>query len=55
MNKQFQGSKKKSRRKQFAERESKRRQDRLRSLKYTEAVNSGNIEEMANAMGIKLK
>ena len=52
MNKQYQGSKKKGRKKEFLERERKRIARRTRC----EAVKSANsIEEMARAMGITLK
>ena len=45
MNKQFQGSKKKGRKKEWLEREAKR----------AKAIESGHIEEIAKVMGIKLR
>jgi hypothetical protein len=55
MAKQFQGSKKKARRAAYIERQKNReRQSKLR-CEYDEAMLSGNIEDMARVMGIKLK
>jgi hypothetical protein len=55
MRKQFQGSKKKARKKAYFERETKRAGKRFDRLMYDKAMKSGNIEEMAKAMGVKLK
>jgi len=52
MSKQSQGSKKKARKKEFLERERRRlgRRTKCEALK-----NANTIEEMANAMGLKLR
>jgi hypothetical protein len=52
MNKQFQGSKKKARKAGYLKRQAARIQKLGRNDKL---VGGGNIEEMAEAMGIKLK
>lgn len=54
MNKNL-GSKKKARKAAFLDREAKRNSVKLKRSRYIDAINSGNIETMANAMGIKLK
>lgn len=48
-------SKKKKRREAWLKREAKRNQKRELNKRYNEAMRSGNIEEMAAAMGVKLK
>ena len=53
--KQFQGSKKKARKMAFALRQAEKADALLRKLKFNAALGSGNIEEMADAMGVKLK
>jgi hypothetical protein len=54
-NKQFQGSKKKARKEAFLERRA-RRQERCDEIKRAKMpLESGDIEQLANAMGIKLK
>ena len=55
MNKQFQGSKKKGRKKKWFEREAKRAGQRLDRIACDKAMESGGIEEMAKVMGIKLR
>ena len=52
---QFQGSKKKAHTMAFALRQAKKADARLRKLILNVAMGSGNIEEMADAMGVKLK
>ena len=51
-NKQSQGSKKKARKKEFLERERKRI---VNKFNYEAVKNANNIEEMAKAIGLKLK
>jgi vacuolar-type H+-ATPase subunit E/Vma4 len=51
-NKQFQGNKKKARKKSFAEREAKRKLLKDKNQVIEKAV---SMEEMAEAMGVKLK
>ena len=48
-------SKKKKRREAWLKREAMRNQKRELNKRYNEAMRSGNIEEMAAAMGVKLK
>lgn len=48
-------SKKAKRRKGFLEREKKRNEKREAMLKQQKALDGGNIEQMAMAMGIKLR
>lgn len=55
MNKQNQGSKKKARKENFLKRQQKRKDILEKQIKYNEAMNSGNLQTMADAMGIKLK
>lgn len=55
MNKQFQGSKKKGRKKLWLDREAKRAARRFDCMAYIKAMESGNIEEVARVMGTKLK
>ncbi len=55
MNKQNQGSKKKARKVFFLKRQEKRNNLLEKQRKYDEAMNSGNLQTMADAMGIKLK
>jgi hypothetical protein len=54
-NRQFQGSKKKARKKAWLDRSSKRAGYKLDRIAYDKAIESGNIEDMAKAMGVKLK
>ena len=55
MNKQYQGSKKKARKKAYLERQERKQKDIEKRRIYYEAMNSGNIEQIADAMGIRLK
>jgi hypothetical protein len=55
MNKQFQGSKKKGRKKEWLEREAKRAGKRFDYIAHAKAIESGHIEEIAKVMGIKLR
>jgi len=55
MNKQFQGSKKKARKKLFLQRQARRNEAKKKHLEYIEALNSGDIEQMADVMGVRLK
>jgi len=50
-----QGSKKKARKAAFLERQAMRESRRQSQRRYIDARNSGNIEEMADAMGVKLR
>ena len=47
--------KKKKRRADFLTREAKRTKKKEADRKYSEEMDSGNIEKMATAMGVKLK
>jgi hypothetical protein len=49
------GSKKKKRYMRFLERENKRKQEKISQESYSKIMRTGNIEEMAKAMGIKLR
>ena len=48
-------SKKKKRQAEWAKREEKRAAKKKVAEKYEEAIKSGDIEKMAQAMGVKLK
>jgi len=49
------GSKKKRRNAEFLQRQAKRAKSKEKRRRYIEAINSGNIEQMADAMGVRLK
>lgn len=55
MNKQFQGSKKKARRKEFELRQHTKKFKQAQRLVKDKLLQSGDIELMALAMGVKLK
>ncbi len=55
MNKQFQGNKKRGRDNSFAKRKAKREKEELRIKAYNAVMETGNIEDMARVMGVKLK
>jgi len=48
-------SKKKKRREEFLKREAKRRLEKEELRRWEKAIESGDIEEMAAAFGIKLR
>lgn len=48
-------SKKKRRLEEYLKRQAKRDAEKKRVEDYKKALNEGNLEEMAKAMGIKLK
>jgi hypothetical protein len=54
MNKNL-GSKKKVRKAAYLERQAKKAAAREKNLKYIEAMKSGNVEQIADAMGVRLK
>jgi hypothetical protein len=49
------GSKKKRRRAEFLKRKGAKEQEKLRTENYNRVMREGNIEQMAEAMGVKLK
>jgi hypothetical protein len=54
MKKQFQGSKKKARKLAYENRQLKKFMEKQKRQHLQDAIDSGNIEEMASAMGVKL-
>ena len=55
MNKQFQGSKKKGRKKEFLEREAIRKRKIYSNIQLKDALVNNDIETAAKIMGVKLK
>lgn len=49
------GSKKKKRREEYLQRETKRKMERERLANYNKVMREGDIEQMAAVMGIKLR
>lgn len=55
MNKQFQGSKKKGRRKQMEAKQREKERHYMHQVRLREAIDKGDIETAAHLMGVRLK